>query len=161
MIQVNDRIPAGTLTALGDVGLQQFNPTEMFAQGRHILFAVPGAFTPTCSEKHLPGFVEHAAALQQAGVQTITCVAVNDAFVMRAWGKALNVNDKVQLLADGDGSYHQQLGLTKATGSFGGLRAERYAMVIEDGVVTHLFVEDEKTFGVSSAEHVLAALTGE
>lgn len=160
MIKTTDRIPAGTLTALGEVGLQQFNPAELFAKGTHVLFAVPGAFTPTCSEKHLPSFVKHANDLRAQGVQTIACVAVNDAFVMKAWGKALNVDDSVMLLADGDASYHQQLGLIKETGSFGGTRAERYAMVITDGVITHLFVEDEKTYGVSSAEHVLEALQG-
>ncbi|RWU09325.1 peroxiredoxin [Pseudidiomarina gelatinasegens] len=158
MIKTNDRIPAGTLTALGEVGMQQFNPAELFDKGTHILFAVPGAFTPTCSEKHLPGFVEHAAELKKHGVQTIACVAVNDAFVMKAWGKALNVGDSVMLLSDGDASYHRELGLIKETGSFGGTRAERYAMVITDGVITHLFVEDEKSYGVSSAEHVLEAL---
>lgn len=160
MIKITDRIPAGTLTALGDVGMQQFNPAELFAKGTHILFAVPGAFTPTCSEKHLPSFVEHADALRATGVQTIACVAANDAFVMNAWGKALNVGDSVLLLADGDASYHRKLGLIKETGSFGGTRAERYAMVITDGVITHLFVEDEKSYGVSSAEHVLKALKG-
>jgi peroxiredoxin len=160
MIKVNDRIAAGNLTALGELGLQQLNPAELFANGKHILFAVPGAFTPTCSEKHLPGFVEHAAALKAAGIDSINCVASNDAFVMKAWGKALNVNDSVRLLSDGDCSYHQTIGLTKDTGSFGGLRAERYAMVIDNGVVAHLFVEDEKSFGVSSAEHLLAALKG-
>lgn len=160
MIKVNDRIAAGNLTALGDLGLQQLNPAELFAHGTHILFAVPGAFTPTCSEKHLPGFVAHAADFQAVGVDSINCVATNDAFVMKAWGKALSVNDSVRLLSDGDCSYHIALGLTKQTGSFGGLRAERYAMVIRDGVVSHLFVEDESSFGVSGAEHVLAALKG-
>ncbi|RUO38977.1 peroxiredoxin [Pseudidiomarina aestuarii] len=158
MIKQQERLPAGTLTALGELGLQQFNPAEIFGQGTHILFAVPGAFTPTCSEKHLPGYVEHASALRDAGVQSIACVSVNDAFVMKAWGKQLNVGDSVMLLADGDGEYHKALGLTKNTGSFGGLRAERYAMIIHDGVVTELFVEDDGTFGVSGAEHVLEAL---
>lgn len=160
MIKVNDRIAAGNLTALGELGLQNLNPAELFANGKHILFAVPGAFTPTCSEQHLPGFVAHAAELKAAGIDSINCVASNDAFVMKAWGKALNVSDSVRLLSDGDCSYHRTLGLTKETGSFGGLRAERYAMVIDNGVVSHLFVEDEKSFGVSSAEHVLAALKG-
>lgn len=160
MIQVNAHLPAGTLTTLGDVGLQQVNPAELFAKGTHILFAVPGAFTPTCSEQHLPSFIQHADKLRQLGVETIACVAVNDAFVMRAWRQAQDPNHVVMFLSDGDASYHETLGLTKATGSFGGLRAERYAMVIQDGVVTHLFVEDEKTYGVSSAEHVLEALQG-
>lgn len=157
-IQVSATLPAGTLTAKGELGMQQHNPAELFGQGTHILFGVPGAFTPTCSEKHLPGFVEHADALFKKGVHSINCVAVNDAFVMSAWGKSQQVGDKVRMLADGDGSYHQALGLIKRTGNFGGDRAERYAMVITDGVVKHLFVEDEKTFGVSSAEHVLGAL---
>src|SRR5690606_18910619 len=110
-----------------------------------VFFAVPGAFTPTCSEKHLPGFVEHAKELSDAGVSSINCVAVNDAFVMAAWGKSLNVGDSVRLLSDGDASYHAKLGLVKETGNFGGTRAERYAMIIKDGVVTELFVEDEKS----------------
>lgn len=158
MIKQNDRIPAGTLTAKGELGMQQHNPEEIFAKGTHILFAVPGAFTPTCSEKHLPGFAEKVDQFRQLGVQSINCVAVNDAFVMAAWGKDLNVGDSVRLLSDGDASYHKQLGLVKETGNFGGTRAERYAMVITDGVITQLFVEGEKTFNVSSAEHVLEAL---
>lgn len=160
MIKVNDNLPAGTLTTLGDVGLQHINPAELFAQGTHVMFAVPGAFTPTCSEQHLPSFIKHADELRKLGVQTIACVAVNDAFVMRAWSKAQDPDQIVQFLSDGDASYHQTLGLTKETGTFGGIRAERYAMVIKDGVITHLFVEGEKTYGVSSAEHVLEALQG-
>lgn len=160
MIKVSDRLPSGNLTALGELGLQQLNPSELFAQGKHVLFAVPGAFTPTCSEKHLPSFVEHAATLKSLGVESINCVAVNDAFVMKAWGKAQQVDGAVRLLSDGDCSYHRLLGLVKETGSFGGSRAERYAMVIDNGVVSHLFVEDEKSYGVSSAEHVVNALKG-
>jgi len=158
MIKQGDKIPAGTLTTKGELGMQQLNPEELFAKGTHVLFAVPGAFTPTCSEKHLPGFVEHQEAFTKAGVKSLNCVAVNDAFVMAAWGKDLNVGDSVRLLSDGDAAYHKKLGLIKETGEFGGTRAERYAMVITDGVIAQLFVEDAKSFGVSSAEQVLEAL---
>lgn len=160
MISKDQRIPSGNLTSKGELGIQQFDPAELFATGTHVLFAVPGAFTPTCSEQHLPGYVSHAQAFTDAGVASINCVAVNDAFVMQAWGKDLNVGDSVRLLSDGDGAYHQTLGLAKDTGPFGGIRAQRYAMIIKDGVVTDLFVEDDKQFEVSKAEHVLQALKG-
>ena len=158
MIKENDQIPSGSLTSKGDLGIQHYDPREIFAKGRHVLFAVPGAFTPTCSEKHLPGYVENAEALKSAGVQSINCLAVNDAFVMKAWGDALGIGDEVRLLSDGDGAFSEALGLATDTGAFGGIRSKRYAMVIEDGVVEHLFVEDDKQFEVSKAEYVLEQL---
>lgn len=158
MIKENDQIPSGALTSKGDLGIQHYDPREIFAKGRHVLFAVPGAFTPTCSEKHLPGYVENAEALKKAGVQSINCIAVNDAFVMKAWGDSLGIGDKVRLLSDGDGAFSEALGLATDTGAFGGIRSKRYAMIIEDGVVEHLFVEDDKQFEVSKAEYVLEQL---
>lgn len=158
MIKENDQIPSGSLTSKGDLGIQHYDPREIFAKGRHILFAVPGAFTPTCSEKHLPGYVKNAQALKDAGVQSINCLAVNDAFVMKAWGDSLGVGDEVRLLSDGNGAYSEAMGLATDTGAFGGIRSKRYAMIIEDGVIEHLFVEDEKEFEVSNAEYVLEQL---
>ncbi|TDP32076.1 peroxiredoxin [Idiomarina aquatica] len=158
MIKENDQIPNGALTSKGDLGIQHYDPREIFAKGRHVLFAVPGAFTPTCSEKHLPGYVENAEALKKAGVQSINCLAVNDAFVMKAWGDSLGIGDQVRLLSDGNGAFSEALGLATDTGAFGGIRSKRYAMVIEDGVVEHLFVEDDKQFEVSKAEYVLEKL---
>ncbi|MDV6316625.1 peroxiredoxin [Idiomarina sp. HP20-50] len=157
-IKEGDKISSGSLTSKGELGIQNYDPAEIFAKGTHILFSVPGAFTPTCSEKHLPGYVEHAEALEKAGVQSINCVAVNDAFVMKAWGESLGIGEKVRLLSDGNGAYNQMLGLSMDTGSFGGIRSKRYAMIITDGEVTGLFVEDDKTFEVSKAEYVLEQL---
>lgn len=158
MIKENDQIPSGSLTSKGDLGIQHYDPRELFAKGRHVVFAVPGAFTPTCSEKHLPGYVKHAEAFKEAGVQSINCIAVNDAFVMKAWADDLGIGDQVRLLSDGNGAFSESLGLATDTGAFGGIRSKRYAMVIEDGVVEHLFVEDEKQFEVSKAEYVLEQL---
>lgn len=157
-INVGDNIPSGSLTSKGDLGIQNYDPAEIFAKGTHVLFSVPGAFTPTCSEKHLPGFVEHADALKEAGVLSINCVAVNDAFVMKAWGESLEIGDSVRLLSDGNGAYNQMLGLAMDTGNFGGIRSKRYAMIITDGTVKGVFIEDDKTFDVSKAEYVLEQL---
>ncbi|MGM0526032.1 MAG: peroxiredoxin [Pseudomonadota bacterium] len=159
MINKNDQLPSGTLTSKGELGIQHYDPKELFAKGRHIVFAVPGAFTPTCSEKHLPGYVDLAEEFTNKGVQSINCLAVNDAFVMRAWGESLGFGDKVRLLSDGNGEYSQKLGLASDTGAFGGIRSKRYAMIIEDGIVEHLFVEDDKQFDVSKAEYVLEQLS--
>ena len=125
------------------------------------LFAVPGAFTPTCSAKHLPGFVNKADELKSAGIDTIACISVNDIFVMGAWGEQQEVGETVQMLADGNGDFAKDIGLTMDGSGFGmGLRSQRYAMVVNDGVVEHLFVEEPGEFKVSSAEHMLEALTG-
>lgn len=152
------KIPSGSLTSKGELGIQNYDPAEIFAKGTHILFSVPGAFTPTCSEKHLPGYVEYAEAFEDAGVLSINCVAVNDAFVMKAWGESLGIGEKVRLLSDGNGAYNQILGLAMDTGNFGGIRSKRYAMIITDGTVTGLYVEDEKAFEVSKAEYILEQL---
>ncbi|MGL4473026.1 MAG: peroxiredoxin [Shewanella sp.] len=157
MIAVGQKLPEGVLAELSAEGMTQHQVRELFAGKRAVLFAVPGAFTPTCSETHLPGYVVYADQLKAKGVDLIACVSVNDAFVMRAWGKANNA-EALTMLADGDGSFAKSLGLTMETAGFGGTRSQRYAMVIDNGVVTALFVEPEKQFGISSAEAVLATL---
>jgi peroxiredoxin len=129
---------------------------EFFKGKRVALFSVPGAFTPTCSAKHLPGFVEHAADLKAKGIDEIACTAVNDAFVMGAWGKASGVDGKVTMLADGNGDFVKAVGLEMDGSKFGmGPRGQRFAMVINDGTVEHLFVEGPGEFRVSSAEYML------
>jgi len=124
-----------------------------------VLFSVPGAFTPTCSRQHLPGFVEKAAEFQQKGVNAIACMAVNDVFVMDAWGKSADADGKVTMLADGNGDYARALGLELDATGFGmGKRGQRFALVVDNGKVSHVFIEEAGKFKVSSAEHVLASL---
>jgi peroxiredoxin len=124
-----------------------------------VLFSVPGAFTPTCSAKHLPGFIDQAGALKANGVAKIVCMAVNDVFVMNAWGKSAGVGDAVVMAADGNGEYARALGLELDARGFGmGMRGQRFALVIEDGVVRQVHLEAPGEFKVSSAEHVLASL---
>ncbi|QBY04471.1 peroxiredoxin [Thalassotalea sp. HSM 43] len=157
MIEVNKAVPAGELQQLTSDGMQVHQASELFAKGTSVVFAVPGAFTPTCSAAHLPGFVVNFDEFTAKGVDRVVCVAVNDAFVMDAWGKSANA-ENLMMLADGDGSYHKALGLSMETGGFGGVRSQRYAMVIKDGIVSQLFVEQPKQFEVSTAENVLANL---
>lgn len=157
MIQLGQALPAATLGQITDDGIVNHDVTELFANKKVVLFAVPGAFTPTCSEAHLPGYVVLADEFKAKGVDMIACVAVNDAFVMKAWGEVQNATE-LMLLADGDASFTQALGLTMDTGAFGGIRSQRYAMVIDNGVVTLLNIEAPKSFEVSKAEVVLAAL---
>ena len=124
-----------------------------------MLFSVPGAFTPTCDSKHLPGYVEKAADIRGKGVDTIACMAVNDVFVMNAWGKHSNVGEDVVMLADGNGEYARALGLEMDARGFGmGTRGQRFAVVVQDGVAKNVFVEAPKEFKVSAADHVLASL---
>jgi peroxiredoxin len=159
-IQVGQRIPAATLKVPTADGIQDKSTSELFPAGKRVvLFSVPGAFTPTCSAKHLPGFVQNAAAIKGKGVDSIVCLAVNDAFVMGAWGKDQNVGDKVIMAADGNGEFARALGLDFDGSKFGmGSRSQRFAMVVEDGVVKHLAIEAPGKFEVSSAEAVLKAL---
>ncbi|GAB4238974.1 MAG: peroxiredoxin [Kiloniellaceae bacterium] len=158
-IQVGDRIPSATLRYKTDEGIKEITTEEIFKGKKVVLFSLPGAFTPTCSAKHLPGFVEKAADIKGKGVDSIICMSVNDAFVMDAWGRDQKVGDKVQLLADGNGDFAKALGLElDATGVGLGIRAQRFAMVVEDGVVKTLNVEEPGAFEVSSAEAMLAAL---
>ena len=158
-INVGDKIPSATLRRKDENGITQIKTDELFKGKKTVLFSVPGAFTPTCSAKHLPGFVQNADKLKQKGIDAIACVAVNDAFVMDAWGKAQNVGDKVSLLSDGNGEFAKALGLDfDASGPGLGVRSQRFSMLIDDGVVKKLNVEKPGAFEVSSAEAMLAQL---
>ncbi|ABI70078.1 peroxiredoxin [Shewanella sp. SG44-2] len=157
MIATGQSLPKATLSQLTKDGMVNHDVTELFAGKKVVLFAVPGAFTPTCSEAHLPGFVVLADEFKAKGVDLIACVSVNDAFVMKAWGEAQNASE-LMMLADGDASFAKALGLEMDTAGFGGVRSQRYAMVIDNGVVTLLNVEEGKSFEVSTAEAVMAAL---
>lgn len=157
MITVGQSLPAGEFTFLTAEGKQVQDSQALFAGKRVVLFAVPGAFTPTCSNAHLPGYVVLADRFKARGVDAIYCLSVNDAFVMRAWQEAQNA-EAITMLADGDGSWTQALGLAKETGAFGGIRAQRFALIAQDGVVQQLFVEAPGKFEVSDAESLLAAL---
>ncbi len=157
-IQVGDNIPQATLKIMGDNGPEDLSTTELFANGKVVLFAVPGAFTPTCTAAHLPGFVVHADDIKAKGVDKIVCMAVNDAFVMDAWGKANNA-ENLTVVADGNCEFTEALGLTMDGSGFGlGQRSQRFALVAENGKVTHLAVDEGGALEVSSAEAVLAAL---
>ncbi len=157
MIQQGQALPVATLSELTADGMVNHDVTELFANKKVVLFAVPGAFTPTCSEAHLPGYVVLADELKAKGVDLIACVSVNDAFVMQAWGEAQNASE-ILMLGDGDASFTKALGLEMDTGGFGGIRSQRYAMIIESGIVTKLNVEEPKEFEASKAETILAAL---
>ncbi|HEX6114260.1 MAG TPA: peroxiredoxin [Geminicoccaceae bacterium] len=159
-IQVGDRLPAVNLKQLTADGIKDVPITELTRGKKVVLFAVPGAFTPTCSEKHLPGFVEQAEAIKGKGVDAILCVAVNDPFVLSAWEKARNVGGKVTMLSDGNAEFTRAIGLDLDASGFGlGTRSKRYAMVVEDGVVKSLMVEDVPTQAEkSSASAILASL---
>ena len=154
-IQVGDRIPESVLTTMSESGPNPVATGDYFGGRRVVLFSVPGAFTPTCSARHLPGFVDHAGDLQDKGIDAIGCTAVNDVFVMDAWGKSAGA-DAIDMLADGNGEFAKAMGLElDVTGGGLGHRMQRFALVADDGVVTHLFVEEGGEFRVSSAEHVL------
>lgn len=158
-IKVGDKIPDATLTHMTADGPAPATTAELFGGKKVVLFCVPGAFTPTCSAKHLPGFVQHADALKAKGVDTIACMSVNDVFVMDAWGKDQSTGDKVLMLADGNGDFAAALGLELDLKGFGmGARAQRFSFIADDGVVTHLNVEEGGAFDVSSAEHALGQL---
>lgn len=158
-IKAGDRMPAGSFKMIGKDGMQDVTTDQLFKGRKVVLFSVPGAFTPTCDAKHLPGFIQHAEALRAKGVDTIACMAVNDAFVMNAWGKASGVGDKIMMLADGNGDYTRALGLELDARGFGmGHRGQRFAIIVDDGVATHVNVEAPGKFEVSTAEHVLSQL---
>jgi peroxiredoxin len=158
-IKVGDKVPAAKLQIKTKDGVQTKTTDELLKGKKVVLFALPGAFTPTCSAKHLPGFVNNHQALKAKGIDSIACLSVNDAFVMDAWGKDQNVEGKVLMLADGNGEFTKAVGLVMdATGYGMGTRSQRYAMVIDDGVVKTLNVEAPGAFEVSSAESVLKAL---
>ena len=157
-ISKGDRIPDATLVKATENGPEKVQAREYFAGKKVALFSVPGAFTPTCSAKHLPGFVEKAADLKAKGIDEIVATAVNDAFVLGAWNKASGSSD-ITMLADGNGEFAEAVGLTMDGSGFGmGKRGQRYSMIIDDGVVTELNVEAPGDFKVSSAEHMLGQL---
>lgn len=158
-IKVGDSIPSMKLMQATPDGPKEISTDEIFKGKKVVLFAVPGAFTPTCSVKHLPGFVQSADKLREKGVDTIVCTAVNDAFVLGAWAREQGVDDKIVMLADGSAAFTKALGLELDLVARGlGIRSQRYALIAEDGKVTHLAIEAPGGFDVSRAEAVLAAL---
>lgn len=157
-IAVGDKIPNVPVMVATAEGPQKAETGELLGKGKVALFAVPGAFTPTCSAKHLPGFAENAEALKSKGVDKIVCMSVNDAFVMKAWGAAQKA-DGIEMLADGNGDFVRALGLTMDASGFGmGSRSKRFSAIIDNGVVKTLNVEEPGAFEVSSAEHLLKQL---
>lgn len=156
-IQVGDRLPEVTLQRIGE-GVEAVDTNALFSESKVVIFAVPGAFTPTCSEKHLPGFVEHFRHFRDKGID-VACVSVNDPFVMQAWGRSQNVPDGLMMLADGNAEFTRALGLELDASSYGmGVRAKRFALYAEDGVVRQLHVEAPGEYRVSSAEYMLSQL---
>ncbi len=158
-IKVGDALPSMKLMTATREGPKEMSTDELFDGKKVVLFAVPGAFTPTCSAKHLPGFIEQAAAFTAKGVDTVVCLAVNDPFVMAAWARDQSVDDRIVMLADGSGQFTKALGLELDLMARGlGMRSQRFALVAQDGRVTHLAIEQPGDFNVSRAEAVLAAL---
>ncbi len=158
-IKVGDKIPSATLVKATDAGPAPITTEELFGGRTVVLFSVPGAFTPTCSAKHLPGYVSHAGDIAAKGVDEIVCISVNDAFVMGAWGASAGADGKVTMVADGNGDFVEALGLAFDASRFGmGKRGQRFSMLVKDGVVTELNVEEPGAFAVSSAEHLLGQL---
>ena len=158
-VNVGDKLPQATFTTMGPDGPRPITSDELFAGKTVALFAVPGAFTPTCSAKHLPGFKDNAGLLRAKGVDTIACVSVNDVFVMNAWGKDQGVGEDVLMLADGNGDFTKAVGLELDGSKFGmGGRSQRYSMIVEDGLVTQLNVEQGGEFRVSAADYMLQQL---
>jgi len=158
-IKAGDRMPSGTLKTMTKDGPKDVSTDELFKGRKVVLFSVPGAFTPTCDAKHLPGFVQLAEQLKAKGVDTLACMAVNDVFVMNAWGKSSNVGDKVLMLADGNGDYAKALGLELDGTKFGmGTRGQRFSVLVRDGVAEQVNIEAPGQFKVSSAEQVLGQL---
>jgi glutaredoxin/glutathione-dependent peroxiredoxin len=157
-VQVGDSVPAVTLKTMGEKGPQDISTSDIFAGKKVVLFAVPGAFTPTCSMAHLPGFVVNADKIKAKGVDSIVCISVNDAFVMDAWGKDKNA-EELLMVGDGNGEFTSAMGLEMDGSGFGlGTRSQRYALIAEDGKITALNLEKGGAFEVSSAEAILEAL---
>lgn len=158
-ISVGDKIPSGSLTKMGPDGPQPVSTDELFGGKKVVLFAVPGAFTPTCSAKHLPGFVEKVDEIKAKGVDTVACVAVNDVFVMNAWGKDQNADGKVEMLADGSAAFAKSLDTVLDLTERGlGVRSSRYSMIVEDGVVKQANLEEGGGFEISDANTILGQL---
>jgi peroxiredoxin len=158
-IKAGDKLPAATFMTMSESGPAPVEGESFFAGRRVAVFSVPGAYTPTCSAKHLPGFIENVDALKAKGIAEVACTAVNDPFVMGAWGKSASADGKVTMLADGNGDFAAALGLTVDMSKFQlGTRGQRFSMVVNDGVVEHLNVEEPGEFKVSTAEHMLGQL---
>ena len=158
-ISVGEKLPAATFMTMGEAGPEPVATADLFAGKKVALFAVPGAFTPTCSAKHLPGFIEKAAELKGKGVDLVACTSVNDVFVMDAWGKDAGVGSDVVMLADGNGVFAKEIGLELDASGFGmGGRSQRYSMILDDNTVTQLNVEEGGGFEVSSADYMLGQL---
>ncbi len=159
MIKVGDRLPSVSLREIQEHGTEEIKTDDFFRGKRVALFAVPGAFTSTCSAKHLPSFARNADALHKKGIDRIACVAVNDAAVMRAWGEHSKTVGKVTMLADGNGTFAKALGLDTDLSKAGmGLRSRRYSMLVDDGVVKILNLEEPGAFGISSGDHLLTQI---
>ena len=157
-IKTGDKMPSGTFGLMTESGPGALSTDELFAGKKVVLVSVPGAFTPTCSMNHLPGFVERAREFSDKGVDAVACMAVNDVFVMDAWGKDRGAGDDVMMLADGNGEYSKALGLEMDASGFGmGMRGQRFAIVVDDGIATHVAVEAPGQFEVSKAEAILEA----
>jgi peroxiredoxin len=157
-IQEGDTIPSATLKYLSNEGMKDISTGELFGGKKVVMFAVPGAFTPTCTNKHLPGFIAHADEIKAKGVDEIVCMAVNDPFVMKAWGEKVGGGPNIRMLSDGNGELTEKMGLTMDGSGFGlGQRCKRFAMIVDDGKVTRLAVDDSGLSG-SSAESILSAL---
>lgn len=157
--KVGDKVPSLTLSTMSEKGPAPLSTDDIFAGKKVVVFALPGAFTPTCSAQHLPGYIQNADAIKAKGVDSIICLSVNDAFVMGAWAEAQGAGDKVQLVADGNGDFAKAMGLEMDGSGFGmGTRSQRYAMIVENGVIKKLNVEEGRTFEASKAETILAAL---
>jgi len=158
-IQAGEQMPSGVFGVMTEAGPGAVSTDELFAGKKVVLVSVPGAFTPTCSASHLPGFLQNAEALRAKGVDTIACMSVNDVHVMHAWGKDQGVGDEIVMLADGNGDYAEALDLVLDGTAFGmGKRGQRFAVIVDDGTATHVAVEDPGQFEVSKAESVLAAI---
>ena len=158
-IKVGDKIPSVTLKHLGEDGMEEINTEDLLKNKKTVLFAVPGAFTPTCSAQHVPGFLKHTEEFKQKGVDQIICLSVNDAFVMDAWGKDRETGNEIIMLGDGNGDLTRSMDLTLDGSGFGlGFRSQRYAMIIEDGTVKALEVEQGPGLNNSSAENILTKL---
>jgi glutaredoxin/glutathione-dependent peroxiredoxin len=158
-IKAGEKLPEGSFMQMTKDGPQKITTEQLFGGKTVVLFSVPGAFTPTCDAKHLPGFVELADQIKAKGVDTVACTAVNDVFVMNAWGKHGGVGDKILMLADGNGAYVKSLGLEMDGTKFGmGMRGQRFALIVKNGVATQVDIEKPGEFKVSAAEHVLSQL---
>jgi peroxiredoxin len=157
-IEPGQNMPSANFQIKSDEGIDAFSTDDYFKDCRVVMFAVPGAFTPTCSARHMPSYLEHADALKQAGIDKIACLSINDAHVMRAWGEANKTDGVIDMMADMDGSFSRALGIEVNMGAILGKRATRCAIIVDNRLVTHVLMEEPGEFSVSSAENVLATL---